>query len=90
MFKPDVSDKYISAANWAARWDCSTSSVRRVARRLSVRRIYVGTGHNGMVRYSLEDVMKIEAEGVVGPNEDRLGARQSRLGKRSVPIAKCA
>jgi hypothetical protein len=34
--------------------------------------------------------MKIEAEGGAGPNEDRLGARQSRLGKRSVPIAKCA
>lgn len=56
-------DKFISARTWAARWDCSLSTVRRVAQRCGVRRVYVGTGPNGLVRYSLADIAQIERDG---------------------------
>lgn len=57
-----VSSKYISARTWAKRWDCSVSSIRRAAGRLPVRRVYVGSGRNGLVRYSLDDIEKVERE----------------------------
>lgn len=52
--------EFISARTWAQRWDCSISTVRRAARRFGVRRVFVGYGTNGLVRYRLEDVERIE------------------------------
>ncbi len=57
--------KYLSAKNWARRWDCSLSSIRRAARRFNVRRIHIGGDR--LVRYALEDIERIEAEYGVGP-----------------------
>ena len=56
----DVGGKYISARTWARRWDCSLSSVRRAAERHRVRRVYVGSGRNGLVRYAVEDIERLE------------------------------
>ncbi len=52
-------DKFISARTWAARWDCSLSTVRRAAKRFGVRRVFAG-GANGLVRYHLADIERIE------------------------------
>ena len=54
--------RFVSARTWAERWDCSLASVRRAAKRFVVRRVYVGKGRNGLVRYDLSDIEKIEEE----------------------------
>jgi len=87
-------DKYISARTWAARWDCSPSTVRRAAERFGVSRVYVGEGANGLVRYALEDIERIEGSNSHRPVQWPLarapaeaahesdGRRQRRPGKR--------
>lgn len=66
MRQVEPSRAFISAKTWAERWDCSISSVRRAARRFAIRRVYVGRGRNGLVRYALEDILRIEAEHEAG------------------------
>jgi len=61
---PETRDesKWLSAKTWARRWDCSVASVRRAARRFNIRRAYVGAGRNGLVRYALEDIVRLEQQ----------------------------
>ena len=40
---------YISPKELQRRWQCSRSSVDRVARRAGLTRLYLGEGRNGMV-----------------------------------------
>lgn len=61
MIKCDFED-LISARTWAVRWDCSISSIRRAAKRFKIRTVYVGDGRNGLVRYSLSDILRVERE----------------------------
>jgi hypothetical protein len=62
--------KFLAAKTWARRWDCSIASVRRAARRFGVKRVYVGQGPNGLVRYDLRDIERIEAEQGIGQLDD--------------------
>ena len=51
---------YISPAELAERWRCSRSSVDRIARRTGMKRVCLGDGRNGMVRYLREEVEAYE------------------------------
>lgn len=53
-------NKYISPKNLAERWDCSRSSVDRIALRGNLKKLILGTGKNGSVRYLLEEVETYE------------------------------
>lgn len=44
----------------AERWRCSRSSVDRVAQRAGLRRVCLGTGQRGMVRYLRDEVLRFE------------------------------
>ena len=51
---------YISPKELAERWQCSRSSVDRIARRASLTRLCLGEGKNGTVRYLREEVEAYE------------------------------
>jgi hypothetical protein len=51
---------YISSRELAERWSCSRSSVERIARRVGLTRVFLGAGRNGLVRYSIEEVVLYE------------------------------
>ena len=53
---------YVSPKELAHRWQCSRSSVDRIARRAGLTRMCLGTGRNGMVRYPRKEVEAYEAE----------------------------
>ena len=53
---------YISPNELAHRWQCSRSSVDRIARRTGLTRICLGKGRSGMVRYIREEVEALETE----------------------------
>jgi len=52
---------YISPKELAGRWQCSRSSVDRIARRGGLTRLCLGEGKNGIVRYIREEVAAYEA-----------------------------
>jgi hypothetical protein len=56
---PDSAD--FSPRELAARWQCSRSSVERIARRAAFTRVCLGQGHNAMVRYPKAEVLAYEA-----------------------------
>lgn len=51
---------FISPKELAERWRCSRSSVDRIAERAGLKRLYLGVGRCGMVRYMREEVEKYE------------------------------
>ncbi len=51
---------YISPRELAERWQCSRSSVDRIARRARLKRVCLGKGENGMVRYLRKEVVAYE------------------------------
>jgi len=51
---------YISPRELAERWQCSRSSVDRIARRARLKRVCLGKGENGMVRYLRKEVVAFE------------------------------
>ena len=53
---------YISPNELAHRWQCSRSSVDRIARRTGLTRVCLGNGRSGMVRYIREEVESLETE----------------------------
>ncbi len=71
-------NKFICAQTWAARWDCSISSIRRAAKRFRVRRVYVGDGRNGLVRFALQDIMRVEKENGLEPSDPSFASESSR------------
>lgn len=61
---PSISDTdaYFSPRELAARWQCSKSSVDRIARRAGFTRVHLGhCGPNGMLRYPRAEVLAYEA-----------------------------
>ena len=62
MSKPRLSEPspYLSPRELAVRWRCARSSVDRIARRAGLRRVCLGTGARGMVRYLREEVERFE------------------------------
>lgn len=51
---------YVSPKELAERWQCARSSVDRIVRRAGIRRVCLGTGSRGMVRYMREEVERFE------------------------------
>lgn len=58
--KQDVPAKYIAPRELAKRWQCSRTSVDRIAQRVGLTRVCLGDGRNGMVRYVREEVIAYE------------------------------
>jgi hypothetical protein len=53
--------EYVSPKELAGRWQCSRSSVDRIARRNHFTRACLGEGENGIVRYLRKEVEEYEA-----------------------------
>lgn len=61
MSKPKApATVYLSPKELAERWRCARSSVDRIAARAGLRRVCLGKGRNGMVRYLREEVERYE------------------------------
>lgn len=52
--------QYISPNELCKRWQCSRSSVDRIAQRANMTRICLGEGKNGMVRYLRAETLAYE------------------------------
>jgi len=63
--KGEESEAYFSPRELARRWACSRSSVDRIARRAGLRRLCLGCGKNGIVRYLRKEVIAYEQERLV-------------------------
>ncbi|HAI13599.1 MAG TPA: hypothetical protein DCM28_17970 [Phycisphaerales bacterium] len=53
---------YISPNELSERWQCSRSSVDRIAQRSGMTRICLGEGRNGIVRYLRDEALAFESE----------------------------
>ena len=51
----------MAAQKVAERWDCAVSTVHRIAHRQGFRRVCLGHGRNGMVRYLTAEIEAYEA-----------------------------
>jgi hypothetical protein len=51
---------YVSPKELVLRWQCSRSQVDRIARREGLKRMLLGHGRNGMVRYVRAEVESLE------------------------------
>jgi hypothetical protein len=51
---------YLSPRELAERWRCARSSVDRIARRNGLKRLYLGEGRNGAVRFLRKEVETLE------------------------------
>ena len=60
--------EYVAPKELAERWQCSRSSVDRIARRNHFTRVCLGEGENGMVRYLRKEVEAYEASRRVAMN----------------------
>ena len=56
----ETANLYISPNELARRWQCSRSSVDRIALRVGLRRLCLGTGRNGTIRYLLREIEAYE------------------------------
>lgn len=61
-------EKYIRPNELAERWQCSRSSIDRIARKAGFTRLCLGEGKNGSVRYLREEVIAFENENQVTMN----------------------
>lgn len=52
---------YLSPNELMARWRCGRSSVDRIAQRAGMKRLLLGVGKNGIVRYLKKEVEAYEA-----------------------------
>lgn len=59
---PQLDEEYISTIGLARRWACSRSSADRIARRAGFAKLLLGTGRNGLVRYTLSEVVIFERQ----------------------------
>ena len=60
IVNPKRETPFISPRELAERWQCSRSSVDRIARRARLHRVCLGKGENGMVRYLRKEVVAYE------------------------------
>lgn len=51
---------YIAPKELAERWRCARSSVDRIAKRGGIRRVCLGSGSRGIVRYLRKEVEEFE------------------------------
>lgn len=51
---------YVAPKELAKRWQCSRSSVDRIARRAGLTRVCLGEGVNGMIRYIRKEIERYE------------------------------
>lgn len=56
---------FISPNELAERWQCARSSVDRIARRAGIKRICLGEGKNGMVRFLRKEVEAYEHDRMI-------------------------
>jgi len=63
--KEEAPSPYLSPKDLAERWRCARSSVDRIARRAGLKRLCIGEGKNGMVRYLRKEVEAYEASRLV-------------------------
>ncbi len=56
---------YYSPLELAKRWRCSRSSVDRIAQRAELKRMYLGEGKNGIVRYIRKEVETYEESRII-------------------------
>ncbi len=56
---------FISPNELAERWQCARSSVDRIVRRAGIKRICLGEGKNGMVRFLREEVEAYEQNRII-------------------------
>ena len=59
--RPAPPSTLVAPQELAERWQCSRSSVDRIARRYELHRVCLGAGSNGMVRYLRAEVEALEA-----------------------------
>ena len=62
--QPEVSP-YIAPVELVERWRCARSSIDRIARRAGMKRLYLGEGKNGIVRYLRREVEAYEASQLI-------------------------
>lgn len=58
--------RFLSQSQLAVRWNCSHTSVQRIAERSGIARYLLGEGKNGMVRYRLDEIEAYEKARCVG------------------------
>ena len=63
-----VESIYVSPNELSKRWQCSRSSVDRIARRAGMTRICLGEGRNGIVRYLRDEALAFESERTIKLN----------------------
>jgi len=56
----DKKSPYLSAKELAERWQCARSSVDRISRRTEMKRLFLGNGKNGIVRFLRKEVEDYE------------------------------
>ena len=56
---------YISPNELAERWQCSRSTVDRIARRADLSRLCIGEGKNRSIRYLTKEVIAYEKERLI-------------------------
>jgi hypothetical protein len=56
----DDQSVYISSRELAERWRCSRASVQRVCQRAGLKKLLLGHGRNGMVRYLTTEILELE------------------------------
>lgn len=61
----DDASPFITPSELARRWQCSRSSVDRIARRAGLHRLLLGEGKNGLVRYLKKEVMVLENKSIL-------------------------
>jgi len=60
--KPLEDSPYLSPKELSNRWQCARSSVDRIARRAGLKRLCLGEGKNGMIRYIRKEVEAYELD----------------------------
>ena len=63
--QPKPPSPFVSPNELADRWRCARSSVDRIAQRAGLRRVCLGSGARGMVRYLREEVERYEQSRLV-------------------------
>lgn len=71
--------RYVSARELSDRWQCSRSSVDRIARRAGLTRLHLGEGKNGMVRYLRKEVVALEESLLKATSRKATAAERRRL-----------
>ncbi len=56
---------YIAPMELVDRWRCARSSIDRIASRAGMKRLYLGEGRNGIVRYLRKEVEAYEASRLI-------------------------